>query len=268
MTITVEVPLEDGELVLNALDKVLAASDVAADASLSYRARQADALVDLCRSTLAGGAGRAEVQTTPVGSSDLYQVVVHVDQEALVDRPGQGARSDLPIETVRRLTCDGSMIPMRDGSAGSVSIGRKRRSVPTAMKRLLSAREKCCRFPGCTHDRFVDAHHVQHWAQGGETCLDNLMLLCGHHHRLVHEGGFQIFVDNHGDPCFRRPDGRAVPACGFRPEDSSDVFENDSACRAELEDPSAEGYLLHKATMSAETSAEGFSSHPAPAAPR
>jgi hypothetical protein len=93
------------------------------------------------------------------------------------------------------------------------------------------------------------------------------MLLCSHHHRLVHEGGFQIFVDNHGDPCFRRPDGRAVPSCGFRTEDSSDVFENDGSCRAEPGDPSAEGLQWGGTTLPPETSAEGFSSDPAPASP-
>ena len=78
------------------------------------------------------------------------------------------------------------------------------------MRRALQARDAGCRFPGCNHHRFVDAHHIQHWADGGDTSIDNLMLLCRHHHRLVHEGGFGVerTADNH--ILFNRPDGRFI----------------------------------------------------------
>ena len=66
------------------------------------------------------------------------------------------------------------------------------------MRRALRARDKGCRFPGCTNTRFVDGHHIKHWADGGVTSLDNLVLLCRHHHHLVHEGGFA---------CEKSPDG-------------------------------------------------------------
>ncbi len=69
-----------------------------------------------------------------------------------------------------------------------------------------------CRFPGCENRRWIDAHHIVHWARGGETELENLMLLCGHHHRLVHEGGFGVGVQADGSMSFRRPDGKAVPS--------------------------------------------------------
>ena len=71
-----------------------------------------------------------------------------------------------------------------------MSVGRKTRVVPAAIKRALWARDKGCRFPGCGRKRFVDAHHIEHWSAGGETSLANLMLLCTQHHALVHEGGF------------------------------------------------------------------------------
>ena len=65
-------------------------------------------------------------------------------------------------------------------------------------------------FPGCHHERFLDAHHVQHWADGGETKLTNLLLLCRHHHRLVHEGGYGLALDAGGEPVFTAPNGKRI----------------------------------------------------------
>jgi hypothetical protein len=78
------------------------------------------------------------------------------------------------------------------------------------MQRALRSRDHGCRFPGCTHDRFIDAHHIRHWANGGETSLDNLVLLCRRHHRLVHEGGFGAEPIADGVIQFTRPDGRVI----------------------------------------------------------
>jgi hypothetical protein len=103
-----------------------------------------------------------------------------------------------------------------------LNIGRKTRTVPTAIKRALIARDKSCAFPGCHHTRFVDAHHIEHWSAGGETSLDNLMLLCSQHHKLVHESGFTIQRDYQNHWFFKRPDGRSVPACGYRIQDTID----------------------------------------------
>jgi len=241
MTVTVELPIEDGELMLNALDQVLGDEPETADRSTSYRTRQADALLNLCRGRLqrveslrGGFAGDNRGHDSGPGrassTADQYQIVIHVDESALTDNPKPGARADLPVESVRRLSCDGTLIPiLSDANGLPLNIGRKRRTLPTAIKRALWARDRQCRFPGCSHTRFVDAHHVQHWAQGGETNLDNLMLLCSHHHRLVHEGGFHVIKDSEGNPCFRRPDGRAVPACGYRREDQFDDAADTSA---------------------------------------
>lgn len=68
----------------------------------------------------------------------------------------------------------------------------------------------------------MDAHHIRHWADGGETSLDNTMLLCGGHHRLVHEGGYDIRKDYQGRWYFMRPDGRAIPQHGYQPDDMVD----------------------------------------------
>jgi hypothetical protein len=82
----------------------------------------------------------------------------------------------------------------------------------------------------------VDAHHLKHWANGGETSLANLTLLCTHHHTLLHEGGFTIHDDEHGGIYFRRPDGRAIPRSGYRATDMLD----DVAVPLPGENPSAE----------------------------
>jgi hypothetical protein len=85
------------------------------------------------------------------------------------------------------------------------------RSIPPALRRALQRRDDGCRFPGCSCRRFVDAHHIVHWADGGETCLDNLVLLCRRHHRLVHEGGFGVRAAPGGEIQFSYPDGNALP---------------------------------------------------------
>jgi hypothetical protein len=123
-----------------------------------------------------------------------------------------------------------------------LSVGRKTRVVPQAIKRALWARDKGCRFPGCRHTRYVDAHHIEHWSAGGETSLENLMLLCSRHHALVHEGGFRIEKDYRDRWFFRRPDGRAVPSCGYRAADMTDNDVDDLDAAAEYLDkyPSAE----------------------------
>jgi hypothetical protein len=95
-----------------------------------------------------------------------------------------------------------------DGEA--LNIGRKSRSIPPAMRRALQRRHDGCRFPGCSCNRFVDAHHIRHWADGGETNLDNLVLLCRRHHRLVHEGGFGVCRNQEGAIEFTYPDGRVM----------------------------------------------------------
>lgn len=96
-------------------------------------------------------------------------------------------------ETFERLACDCGVVEMHEDVDGNpLNIGRKSRSIPPAMRRALKHRDGGCRFPGCTATRFVDGHHIRHWSEGGETSMDNLVLLCRHHHRLVHEGGFGL----------------------------------------------------------------------------
>ncbi|MFO0748461.1 MAG: HNH endonuclease signature motif containing protein [Myxococcota bacterium] len=79
------------------------------------------------------------------------------------------------------------------------------------MRRALHVRDGHCRFPGCSNRRWLDAHHIEHWADGGATSRENLLLLCTAHHRLVHEGGFRV-ERAAGDLVFLRPDGTALIA--------------------------------------------------------
>ena len=97
---------------------------------------------------------------------------------------------------------------------GFLNIGRKSRSIPPAIRRALKRRDHGCRFPGCTAHKYVDAHHIQHWADGGETKMDNLVLLCRHHHRLVHEGGYSVQMSHQGIPQFTDPAGCTIPEVG------------------------------------------------------
>ena len=185
-----------------------ASKDVSAETS-SAPAHSADALV-----AMAGIALAADAADSPGG--DRYQVVVHVDAEVLAhDGNGRCELEDGPSlapETARRLACDAGVVPLvEDGESEPLNVGRKTRSIPPAIRRALRSRDGGCRFPGCLQRRFVDGHHVQHWAHGGETSMTNLVLLCRRHHRLVHEAGFGLETDGHGHFQFTRPDGESIP---------------------------------------------------------
>jgi hypothetical protein len=180
----------------------------------------ADALCRIAESYLARG-------PTPVKGADRHHVIVHIDADALSrDGPGRSQLADGPgisPEVARRLGCDASLSAIVKRGRKVLSVGRKTRAIPAAIDRALRERDRGCRFPGCERPRFVDAHHVRHWAHGGETSLDNLVLLCRHHHRLVHEGGFSVkhgldslvFCDQRGE--------RLDPAPPLPPSDHAEL---------------------------------------------
>ena len=173
--------------------------------------RRADALGLVAEAALGGGIGDDHHRT-----ADRFQVVVHVEASeepgARLDVDG-GVLEDgerVSAETCRRLACDASLVRMIDGADGeTLSVGRKTRTIPPAIRRALDWRDGRCRFPGCD-SRFCDAHHVRHWADGGETRLENLLLLCRRHHRAVHEEGFTVELRAAGEARFRRPDGKLL----------------------------------------------------------
>ena len=116
-------------------------------------------------------------------------------------------------EAARRVACDAGLVVLRHTPDGDVlDVGRRTRTVPTALRRALEGRDhNQCQFPGCSSRR-CDAHHVVHWADGGETQLSNLVSLCRFHHRVVHEAGFRVVADSVGRFRFLRPDGAPLPA--------------------------------------------------------
>src|SRR6266487_3390280 len=134
-------------------------------------------------------AAAAELALSAAGAAraggERHQVVVHVDHAALTGEGEGGCElaegPAIAPETARRLACDSSVLLISESGRKTMSVGRKTRSVPSALRRALRRRDRGCRFPGCENHRFVDAHHVQHWAHGGETRLDNLVLLCRRH---------------------------------------------------------------------------------------
>jgi hypothetical protein len=156
----------------------------------TYGARRADALAMMAECFLEHGAASQS-------SADRFQVVVHVDAATLKEHADGRCELDhgpaLSVEAVRQIACDSTLVRLEENGRGDVlNVGRKTRSIPPALRLALNARDSGCRFPGCTFHRFVDAHHVEHWADGGETKLSNLVTLCRAHHRMVHTGEIMI----------------------------------------------------------------------------
>lgn len=168
---------------------------------ITHGQRRADALARLAEVALT-----ANLDSGSAG--DRYQVIVHTD---INDKPGSTGDSDAggvvetdfgPIrvsaETSRRIACEAAVVVMRHDAAGNtLDVGRRTRTIPPSVRRALEARDHHCRFPGCTSRR-CDAHHVEHWMDGGRTSLSNLVLLCRRHHRLGHEGQFCVTANDSG----------------------------------------------------------------------
>lgn len=172
----------------------------------------------------------------PRSGAERYEVVLHVDAPVLAGATDDLAADDvatddpadelgsprprceleqgpsLPAETARRLACDASLVVIAERDSQPLNVGRRTRTISPALGRALRSRDQGCRFPGCPRHRHVDAHHIHHWARGGHTNLSNLVLLCRHHHRLLHEGGYAVRARAGGRLEFTRPDGRTITA--------------------------------------------------------
>ncbi len=154
--------------------------------------RRADALVELARRQLDGG-GLPEV------GGQRPHLTVTTTLETLQAMPGQPAGDlqwalPVPAQTVRRLACDAAATTaVLDHDGLPMGVGRTARTIPPALRRALVVRDRGCRFPSCDRPSdWTDGHHLKHWADGGETSLNNLLLLCRRHHRKVHEEGWRL----------------------------------------------------------------------------
>jgi hypothetical protein len=117
-----------------------------------------------------------------------------------------GENTHIRPETARRLACDAEIIPALLGSRGEVlDIGRKTRTIPHALRRAVVLRDRHCAHPGCRRRaRRCQVHHIIHWADDGETCLENCVLLCSYHHQLIHHSGWEVHMID-GLPSFTPP---------------------------------------------------------------
>ena len=164
--------------------------------------RYADALVDVAEHYLANGPANRERRT-----GQRYEVVLTIHRNELAERAAEGGARyhvepdwGVDEEDARQIACDADLTEFIEDAQGKVlNYERRRRIVPAPLLRALKLRDHSrCRFPGCPHQRYVEAHHVQHWIDGGETRLENLVLLCSAHHRLLHHRAFHIIAGDDG----------------------------------------------------------------------
>jgi hypothetical protein len=219
---------DEADLVLRALDRarevVHGETDVSAEAPQRDGRQQdvsaetsapgstwpsrADGVVALAENFLAGNPATGN-------GGERFQVMVHVDQDPLAPDGVAAATLDdgtrVSAETFRRIACDCGVVAVA-GDGADLNIGRRARSIPPAIRRALTLRDRGCRFPGCTHTRFLHGHHIRHWLHGGETSVTNLALLCTFHHHLVHEGGWAVARGEDGELAFTAPDGHGLAA--------------------------------------------------------
>jgi hypothetical protein len=196
-----ELPGAAGAVVARALDRIGGQIPVMPDEGPDepLGARRADALVALCSVRLADDADQ-----------DRATIVVHAELDAVLDRDANALIEDGPViggTTLHRLLCNARMQAVLEHPDGTVrAMGRLAREPAPWMMRQLRHRDGTCRFPGCDARRFTQAHHVEWWSRGGRTDLDNLVLVCAFHHRLVHEHGWSLTRDDDGELIWERPD--------------------------------------------------------------
>ena len=186
--------IESGERLIAQLDP----GPPAEEDTRSAPARRADMLIDILN-----------------GSSQRPDIIVHVSAETFgksgADLSETAHGTFLTADEIRRISCDANLTRVVFGPESQpLDVGRTKRLVTPALRAAITARDMGCVFPGCDKPaNWCDAHHLHHWSEGGETKLDNLVLLCRHHHVLVHQAGWQI-EGTPGALTFLRPDGTVL----------------------------------------------------------
>ena len=174
--------------------------------------RRADAFVEMCR-VIANDPD--QLGGVRPGNTAKAEVIVTMRLSRLVAGLGYDTDANgqpLPASAVRRLCCDAAIIPAVLGEAGELlDLGRESRLATRGQRRALAHRDRCCTFPGCTRPAgWCEAHHLVPWLDGGRTDLDNLALLCGHHHTVVHHKGYVGRVDADGAVQWARTNATAL----------------------------------------------------------
>ena len=165
--------------------------------------RRADALVEVCRLVLA-------CDRLPDNGGSRPQLAVTVNFDVLRQQLGVATLDTgevLSPTAVRRLACDAMIIPAVFATTGEVlDLGRRRRLFTGPIRQALILRDRGCAFPGCDRPpRWTDGHHIISWLDGGDTDLSNGVLLCEHHHRLIHHSPWQVRIRTDGMPEFIPP---------------------------------------------------------------
>ncbi len=185
------------------------ARQVPSDGETPWDQRLCDAFVEMIRTCAHGAASNASP----------YFVVVHVPVAALVNESGDttGLAGELErdglisTEIVRQIACDATIaIGVDDDVGHTMYEGRARRTPSDAQRREVMRWDRHCRFPGCTNVTFTNAHHIVPWKPGGLTDLDNIALMCFHHHHVVHSKGWEMTGNANQELTFVTPKGRVM----------------------------------------------------------
>ena len=219
MRLVAKLPPEDGAVVMAAIESITGSKPLPdSSADDPWAARRADALVAMSEHVISGVAGGLVV------AGEARQVVVHVDVGVLTGETPDGLchvenGAPLSAAAARRIGCDAEIIPVIERDGLPIDVGRKYRSAPQRLRRALEVRDRFCRFPGCSVPaQQTHAHHLEHWAFGGATTLDNMILLCGFHHRSYHDGAYRIAKIEDG--CrFETDDGHLIGQSRLEPVD-------------------------------------------------
>src|SRR2546428_4736224 len=167
------------------------------DDDRTHGQRCADALVEFCRQ----GSGSKRDSSGP-----RPQLIIRASLDTLAGISGAPAGElegggTVPAETVQRHACDSALVRLTGRTELHHELNHPSRTLPSATRRALEARDRHCVWPGCGRPQvWRDGHPAAWWTRGGETSLPNLALLCRPHHRLVHESGWSPQREsNHGD---------------------------------------------------------------------
>ena len=205
-TVTAQLPAETYAEVRGGLE--MRAKQIPSDGETRWDQRLADVLVTLVRTPRS---------TDERSAQSPYVVVAHVPLRTLTDEDSELAgeleqRGLIDAVVARRLACDATVVVALDDDVGHTMYeGRARRDPTPTQRRELWRRDRHCRFPGCTNAIFVNPHHLRWWKRDrGKTDLDNLALLCEHHHHLVHSRAWRLEGDASGELSFVGPSGRVM----------------------------------------------------------